>query len=148
MTVRDLWQRLIAPIDPPLMTMAALLLTFALLVVSSASSERLGAQLMNMLVALVVMRLAAQVPPQRLMYFALPIFVGGLLLGGFYAAVTAGVNKILTLTAAVPSMDSAALSASKSMVTPISAAVRTGAELPPGITALSGAAPRIPPACV
>jgi len=80
MTVRDLWQRLIAPIDPPLMTMAALLLAFALLVVSSASIERLGAQLLNMLVALVVMRLAAQVPPQRLMYFALPIFVGGLLL--------------------------------------------------------------------
>jgi rod shape determining protein RodA len=80
MMVRDLWQRLIAPIDPPLMTMAALLLAYALLVVSSASFERLGAQLINMLVALVVMRLAAQVPPQRLMYFALPIFVGGLLL--------------------------------------------------------------------
>ncbi|MFA6313767.1 MAG: rod shape-determining protein RodA [Sterolibacterium sp.] len=80
MTVRDLWQRLIAPIDSPLMTMAALLLAYALLVVSSASLERIGAQLMNMLVALVVMRLAAQVPPQRLMYFALPIFVGALLL--------------------------------------------------------------------
>ncbi|TRZ67238.1 MAG: rod shape-determining protein RodA [Rhodocyclaceae bacterium] len=80
MTVRDLWQRLIAPIDPPLMAMAALLLAYALLVVSSASFERLGAQLINMLVALVAMRLAAQVPPQRLMYFALPIFVGGLLL--------------------------------------------------------------------
>ncbi|MCX7175675.1 MAG: rod shape-determining protein RodA [Proteobacteria bacterium] len=80
MTVRDLWQRLIAPIDPPLMTMAALLLGYALLVVSSASFERVGAQIINMLVALVVMRLAAQVPPQRLMYFALPIFVGGLLL--------------------------------------------------------------------
>ena len=80
MTPRDLWQRLIAPIDPPLMIMATLLLGYAVLVVSSASHERLGAQIMNMLVALVVMRLAAQVAPQRLMYFALPIFVGGMLL--------------------------------------------------------------------
>lgn len=80
MTGRDLWQRLIAPIDPPLMVMASLLLAYALLVVSSASFERLGAQVINMFVALVVMRLAAQIPPQRLMYFALPIFVGGILL--------------------------------------------------------------------
>jgi len=80
MIARDLWRRLIAPIDPPLMVMAMLLLSFALLVVSSASYERIGAQIVNMLVALVVMRLAAQVPPQRLMYFALPIFVGGMLL--------------------------------------------------------------------
>ena len=80
MTARDLWQRLIAPIDPPLMVMAVLLLGYALLVVSSASYERLGAQIINMLVALTVMRLAAQIPPQRLMHFALPVFVGGLLL--------------------------------------------------------------------
>ncbi len=80
MIVRDLWQRLVAPIDPPLMTLATLLLSYALLVVSSASYERLPAQLLNMLVALVVMRLAAQVPPQRLMYFALPVFVTGVLL--------------------------------------------------------------------
>ena len=80
MTSRDLWQRLVAPIDPPLMIMASLLLGYALLVVSSASNERVSAQMLNMLVALVVMRIAAQVPPQRLMYFALPIFVGGIIL--------------------------------------------------------------------
>ena len=80
MRVRELWQSLIAPIDRPLMVMAGLLLAYALLVVSSASFERVGAQLLNMLSALVVMRLAAQVPPQRLMYYALPIFVAGVLL--------------------------------------------------------------------
>ena len=80
MGIRTLWQKLIDPIDPPLMMMAALLLGFALLVVSSASIERLNAQMFNMLIALVVMRVAAQVSPQKLMYFAMPLFVTGLLL--------------------------------------------------------------------
>ncbi|MDD5175464.1 MAG: rod shape-determining protein RodA [Sterolibacterium sp.] len=62
------------------MMMAALLLGYALLVVSSASFERVGAQLINMLTALLVMRLAAQVSPQKMMYFALPVFVAGVLL--------------------------------------------------------------------
>ena len=78
--IRNLWQRLIAPIDPPLMTVAALLLVYGLVVVASASPERVGSQLLNMLVALVVMRLVAQVPPQKLMHFALPVFVFGVLL--------------------------------------------------------------------
>ncbi|MCX7179943.1 MAG: rod shape-determining protein RodA [Proteobacteria bacterium] len=80
MGLRTLWQKLAAQIDPPLMMMAILLLGFALLVVSSASAERLGAQCFNMLTALVVMRVAAQVSPQKLMYFAMPVFVAGLLL--------------------------------------------------------------------
>ncbi|HUY03045.1 MAG TPA: FtsW/RodA/SpoVE family cell cycle protein, partial [Rhodocyclaceae bacterium] len=78
--IRNLWQRLIAPIDLPLMIVAALLLVYGLVVVASASPERVGAQLLNMLVALVVMRLVAQVPPQKLMHFALPVFVVGVLL--------------------------------------------------------------------
>ncbi len=78
--LRNLWQRLIAPIDPPLMAMAALLLGYALLVLASASPERLGSQALNMVVALVVMRLVAQVPPQKMMRFALPVFVVGVLL--------------------------------------------------------------------
>ncbi|MFA7269519.1 MAG: rod shape-determining protein RodA [Sterolibacterium sp.] len=80
MRLRTLWQKLIDPIDPSLMTMVALLMGFALLVVSSASPDRVGAQLVNMLVALMVMRLVAQMSPQKLMYFALPVFVTGLLL--------------------------------------------------------------------
>jgi rod shape determining protein RodA len=80
MQLRTLWQKFAAPIDPPLMTMSLILLGLALLVVSSASAERLGAQFFNMLVALLVMRVTAQISPQKLMYFALPVFVGGLLL--------------------------------------------------------------------
>ncbi len=78
--LRNLWQRLVAPIDPPLMALAALLLGYALLVLASASPERLASQALNMLVALVVMRLVAQVPPQKMMHFALPVFVIGVLL--------------------------------------------------------------------
>ena len=78
--LRNLWQRLIAPLDPPLMALAALLLGYALLVLASASPERLTSQALNMLVALVVMRLVAQVPPQKMMHFALPVFVVGVLL--------------------------------------------------------------------
>ncbi len=78
--IRNLWQRLIAPLDPPLMIVAALLLVYGLVVVASASPERVGAQLLNMLVALVVMRLVAQVPPQKLMHYALPVFAVGILL--------------------------------------------------------------------
>ena len=78
--LRNLWQGLVAPIDPPLMALAALLLGYALLVLASASPERLASQALNMLVALVVMRLVAQVPPQKMMHFALPVFVIGVLL--------------------------------------------------------------------
>jgi len=77
---RVLWQRLAAPIDTPLMVMSGLLLLIALAMVASASPERLGNQLLNMGVALLVMRLVAQVPPQRLLHLALPIYVGGVLL--------------------------------------------------------------------
>jgi rod shape determining protein RodA len=77
---RLLWQRLVAPIDAPLMTLAVLLLLTALAVIGSASPERLNSQMMNMAVALVIMRLVAQVPPQRLMHLAPPVFVFGLLL--------------------------------------------------------------------
>ncbi len=74
------WHHLIAPIDPLLMLFFTLLLGYALLVVSSASPDRIGSQLMNMLVALVVMRIGAEFPPQRLLRFALPTFILGVLL--------------------------------------------------------------------
>ena len=63
-SIRTLWQKLVDPIDPPLMMMAALLLAFALVIVASASIERVNAQLFNMLIAVIVMRVAAQVSPQ------------------------------------------------------------------------------------
>jgi rod shape determining protein RodA len=77
---RIFWQRLVAPIDGPLLLMAVLLLLVALGVVSSASPERLPSQLMNMGVALVIMRVVAQMPPQRLMHLALPVYIAGIAL--------------------------------------------------------------------
>ena len=78
--LRQLWHRLIAPIDPPLMGLAGLLAGIALLVLASASPERLPAQLVNITAAFVIMRIVAQLPPQRLMHFALPLYIFGILL--------------------------------------------------------------------
>jgi rod shape determining protein RodA len=77
---RILWQRLMAPIDRPLLIISLLLLAYAALVVASASPERFTTQLINMGAALIVMRLVAQVPPQRLMHLALPAYLLGILL--------------------------------------------------------------------
>ncbi|MBK6632327.1 MAG: rod shape-determining protein RodA [Betaproteobacteria bacterium] len=77
---REWLQRLAAPIDAVLLGFLALLLGYALLLMTSASPERLNNQLINIAVALVAMRVAAQVPPQRLMHLALPLYVGGVLL--------------------------------------------------------------------
>ena len=78
--IRNLVQRLIAPIDGPLMAIAGLLLLLAVGVMGSASPERLNAQLLNVAVALVVMRVMAQVPPQRLMHMAVPVYLVGVML--------------------------------------------------------------------
>jgi rod shape determining protein RodA len=78
--IRTLWQKLIAPIDGPLMGFTGLLLGVALIAMASASPERMTAQLVNLGVALAVMRVVAQIPPQRLMHLALPIYVVGVLL--------------------------------------------------------------------
>jgi hypothetical protein len=57
-----------------------LLVLLAIGIMASASPERINAQLINVAVALVVMRVVAQVPPQRLMHLAVPIYVAGVLL--------------------------------------------------------------------
>ena len=77
---RRLWLWLMAPVDPPLMLLAGLLLAASLLMVGSASPERVSSQIVNMAVALIVMRAVAQMPPQRLMHLALPVYAAGLLL--------------------------------------------------------------------
>jgi len=78
--IRSLWLRLIRPLDGPLLAFTGLLLGVALLAVASAAPERVGAQLVNLAVALTVMRLVAQLPPQRLMHLAVPIYLIALLL--------------------------------------------------------------------
>lgn len=78
--LRNLVQRLVAPLDPALTLIAGLLLAIALFAGYSASPERLTANLTNLTIALVVMRFLAQMPPQRLMHLTLPIYLLGLVL--------------------------------------------------------------------
>lgn len=80
MNLKARWQWLVGPIDRPLMLFVALLLAYAVLLVSSASEERISTHLMHVLLSLLVIRVGAEFPPQKLMRFALPIFVGGVLL--------------------------------------------------------------------
>ena len=77
---RVLWQKLVLPIDPPLLAIAGALLLVAMVVIASASPERLANQAISVVVALVVMRLIADLPPQRLMHYAPLVFAVGLLL--------------------------------------------------------------------
>lgn len=78
--LRKYWQWLVAPLDGPLLLLTALLLALALVVMASAAPERMMAHSINIGIALVVMRAIAQLPPQRLMHLALPIYVVGVLL--------------------------------------------------------------------
>lgn len=81
--IKQLWNRLVAPLDPPLLGVTAFLLAYAFLVLFSATSEfphRMNNHLINLTAALVVMRVVAGQPPQRLMSLAVPIYVVGLLL--------------------------------------------------------------------
>ncbi|HTH95341.1 MAG TPA: rod shape-determining protein RodA [Rhodocyclaceae bacterium] len=78
--LRQWWYRLIAPLDPVLLLLTCLLFIYAFFTVLSAAPDRIGNQIVNTIVALIIMRVLAQIPPQRLMYFAPPIFIGGVLL--------------------------------------------------------------------
>lgn len=77
---RVLWRWLIAPVDGPLLLLAGLLMVAGLVMVGSASPERIMSQLLNMMAGLIVMRLVAQLPPQRLMQLAPPVYVIGIAL--------------------------------------------------------------------
>ncbi|MFN3884053.1 MAG: rod shape-determining protein RodA [Rhodocyclaceae bacterium] len=78
--LRTYWRMLVAPIDGPLLLVTGSLLALATVAMASAAPERMSAHLINLGAALVVMRVVAQVPPQRLMHIALPIYVFGVLL--------------------------------------------------------------------
>lgn len=79
-TLHALWRRLIAPLDLPLLGISGLLLLLAIGIMGSASPERMSAQLVNVALALVIMRIMAGVPPQRLTGFAVPIYLAGIFL--------------------------------------------------------------------
>lgn len=81
--IRRFLLRLVAHLDGPLMAMLGLLLLVSAATVFSASgenSERLLSHFVNMAIALTAMLLITHVPPQRLMQFAPPAYVLGLLL--------------------------------------------------------------------
>ena len=74
--------RLVAHLDGPLMGLLAVLLLISTAAVFSASGEdtdRIVAHLTNIGVALGAMLLVAHIPPQRLMQFAPPAYILGLL---------------------------------------------------------------------
>ena len=76
-------RRLLGHLDPPLMGLLALLLLLSSAAVYSASGSSLDKLLdhfTNMSVALTAMLIMSQIPPQRLMQLALPIYLLGILL--------------------------------------------------------------------
>ena len=78
-----LWDRFTSNLDGTLLLLAVVVLTLGLFTLYSASYDnpgRFNAQFANVAVAFVAMWLAAQIPPQTLMRFAVPIFAVGLAL--------------------------------------------------------------------
>jgi rod shape determining protein RodA len=75
--------RIVDPLDRSLLAIAGSLLLLGLFTLYSAAAEnplRISAQLLNVAIALTVMWIAAQVPPQTLMRFAVPVYLAGVLL--------------------------------------------------------------------
>jgi rod shape determining protein RodA len=81
--IRRLHQRLVKNIDGPLLAVALAITCFGLATIYSATmdaNDRTVAQTMNLAAGLLVMWLVAQLPPQRLMRFAVPLYVAGVVL--------------------------------------------------------------------
>ncbi|MDO9596476.1 MAG: rod shape-determining protein RodA [Azoarcus sp.] len=75
-----LLQAFFRPIDPILILIMAGLFGYAFVLMSSASPERLDSQLTHMMVAVAVMWCAAWLPGQRLLSFAVPLYLLGVVL--------------------------------------------------------------------
>jgi rod shape determining protein RodA len=81
--IRKIWRLLSGHVDGTLLAAAALLLLTGIATLysaSGASGARLSGQLMNIGAALVIMWVIANIPPQRLMQIAVPLYLVGLLL--------------------------------------------------------------------
>jgi len=78
--IRPLWDKLVAPIDGPLMAISGLLLLVGLIAMGSASPERIPTFLVHLTIAFAIMRVVAQVPPPRLMRYAPPLYLLGIAL--------------------------------------------------------------------
>jgi rod shape determining protein RodA len=82
-TLRRSWQQLIAHIDFPLFFITLAIMAVGLATVNSAtwdSSHRMLSQAGNMGIAMTVMWFVSRLPPQKLMNFAIPLYVIGLIL--------------------------------------------------------------------
>ena len=77
------WRGLTEKIDGPLMLITAIIMGFGLATIYSAThdaSDRTSGQFVNMLIGLAVMWSVAQIPPQKLMRFAVPLYIVGVVL--------------------------------------------------------------------
>ena len=77
------WVRLVEHLDAPLLAISLALMAFGLATIYSATydaNNRALGQLLNMFVGLAVMWAVAQLPPQKLMRFAVPLYVVGVIL--------------------------------------------------------------------
>ncbi|MDP3439610.1 MAG: FtsW/RodA/SpoVE family cell cycle protein, partial [Azonexus sp.] len=82
-TLRRGWQQLIAHIDFPLFLITVAIMAVGLATVYSATfdgNERILSQAGNKGIALVVMWFVSRIPPQKLMSFAIPLYLLGLAL--------------------------------------------------------------------
>ncbi len=102
-TLRRWWHQAIAHIDFPLFFITLAIMAIGLATVNSAtydSTHRMLSQAGNMGIAVVVMWLVARLPPQKLMGFAIPLYVLGvvLLLAVFLFGITVnGARRWLSL---------------------------------------------------
>ena len=81
--LRRFWIRLVEHVDGPLMMITWMLMIAGLLTVYSAtydSNERAFSQMLNMLIGLSAMWAIAQVPPQKIMRLAVPLYIIGVVL--------------------------------------------------------------------
>jgi rod shape determining protein RodA len=82
-SLRVLVQRVTMHFDQPLLSLTMALMFIGFMTVFSATYDaqnKLLSQMLNMAVAFACMWTVAQVPPQKLMRFAIPLYVGGLIL--------------------------------------------------------------------
>lgn len=71
---------ILRPIDPALFLMLSVLMAASMLLMQSASPERMQAHLINTAVALTMMWITARIPAPRLLSLALPLYLVGVLL--------------------------------------------------------------------
>ena len=101
--LRRFWTRLVENLDGPLLLITVLIMATGLATVYSATydvSNRAYNQLFNMSVGLVVMWVFAQISPQKLMRFAVPLYVLGvflLILVFFFGIVVNGSRRWLSI---------------------------------------------------